>query len=66
MDEDDAEKNAEMRSVFPARILPCFKYTHMNRMQRQVLPAAFTLKENLVVCAPTGTAFYECDRVHGC
>lgn len=51
---DAIEQTSEMRRLFPAHLLPCFAFQRMNRVQQQVLPAAFTSEENLLVCAPTG------------
>ena len=49
----------EISSIFPHSLLAAggknlFPYSHLNRMQSVVFPAAFTTNENLLVCAPTG------------
>jgi hypothetical protein len=42
------------RDVFPAHLVPCFKYETLTKVQQRVLRAAFAERHNLMVSAPTG------------
>lgn len=52
----NTQQYTEMSRLFPARMLSCFPFQRMNRVQQRVLPKAFASDGNLLVSAPTGMA----------